>query len=213
MVMYFPPCQPALNVDIIALITAGRALGSLGEVMARAMEMALWVRSVHGITGILTDREIDDLLAEWHVEVVEDRPFASNLTEAMVNGVLFLRKGETRAWQRWDKSHGLGHAVLHAGNQLGQIGALRTRWERQANEFAFWLIFGHPPWPRSSDARTLAEWGDVPEEHVCSFLQTHRDNPAMRRGWAPTLILVLLIVTTLLFLLGGPVTALSLLGR
>ena len=139
-----------------------------GVVAVRGRELALALRSQHGIRGILSDADLDDLMTELGV-IVEERRFKSGVSELIVNDVVVLGTGLARSWRRWLKAHALGHHLLHSGNQLELPLLVQGHWERQVDEFAGWLIFGALPFSVSAgtvDAGILAEWADVPVECV-----------------------------------------------
>lgn len=134
----------------------------------RGQEVALTLRSQHGIRGILGDCSLDDIMSGAGLSV-EQRTFRSGLAEVVVDQTVVLGSGLTHPWQRWLKAHALGHNLLHAGNQVEMPALMAGQQERQAEEFAGWLIFGPLPFGLREctiDARILAEWGEVPVECV-----------------------------------------------
>ena len=74
--------------------------------------------------------------------------------EFSVNGVIFLPlSAGSSADERSDIAHALGHHFLHLGNQVwmrGFDGAWSWKQERQAEEFAAWLLI-----PESEDSRLV----------------------------------------------------------
>lgn len=101
------------------------------------------LRALYGIEGFASDGDLDALLADRKVPVVMTRWASLDpLPEAVVSGRLHLRRGQARSWDRWGKAEGIAHVVLHTGRQSEMPLAMVALQERQAAEFAGWLIFG-----------------------------------------------------------------------
>jgi len=98
-----------------------------------------------------------------------DFPRSMPVREFRVGNVIGVRSDLDAAWRLWETAHGLGHFLLHAGDQTDGAGSLdNRRQERQADEFAGWLLVGRrglllPPWE-------AAESYGVPEEKLRTWL-------------------------------------------
>ena len=88
------------------------------------------------------------LTRELGLEVVAF-PLRGRLHEVIVDGVVGVRQGLPRPWFRWYVAHAVGHHLLHVGT-----GFYLESWqwvnvakaEREAEEFAAWLLAGPEGW-------------------------------------------------------------------
>ena len=102
------------------------------------------------------------LVAELGLEVVSF-PFRGRIKESIVDGVIGVRPCMPRTWFRWYVAHAIGHHVLHVGTSFRLESwqwVSHAKAERQAEEFAAWLLGGREGW-----RHTAAELG-VPEEKL-----------------------------------------------
>lgn len=137
--------------------------------MRMAQERALRMRAHHDVHGIITEDQLDVILDDLHVQTVEVRGAPDSLSEMVAGGTLFLARRLCRQRRRWLKAHAIGHVELHRGNQFAQARLQTRRQERQAEEFAGWLILGNVAWTPSNEhvtifAAAVAEWADVPPD-------------------------------------------------
>ena len=120
---------------------------------ARAAE--LWRR--HGL-GVPVD--LRRLARELGLEVVEF-PFEGRIKEMIVERVVGVQPGLSRPWFRWYVAHAIGHHMMHVGTSFyleSWQWVNHAKAERQAEEFAAWLLAG-PDGPQ----RTPVELG-IPRE-------------------------------------------------
>lgn len=102
------------------------------------------------------------LVEELGLEVVTF-PFRGRVNEVIIGRVIGVRPGLERAWFRWHVAHAIGHHLLHVGSRShsGSWSGIGTaKAERQAEEFAAWLLCG-PEIGRRSATELL-----VPREKV-----------------------------------------------
>lgn len=136
--------------------------------MTRIKERALALRRFYGIRFTPTDDQIAAIEADLGLEV-GDAPLR-HLPQIYVNGRVRQRRQDGQGSKRWLRMLAIGHRHLHVGNQLTMAPVLKARQDREAEDFAGWLLFG--PLPKSyrgelpATVRALAEWGEVPEEVV-----------------------------------------------
>ena len=139
----------------------------MGIARSRATELRLEL----GWDGIPTDEQIDEALTRLGIRLIEDCEDIPT-GEVYVGGVVGLGCGLRRAWKRWLKAHALAHHVLHRGNQFRISELLKRRQERQANEFAAWLILGGLQ--IAADAQLtawhIADSADIPVQFVAHWL-------------------------------------------
>ena len=72
-------------------------------------------------------------------------PFRGRINEMIVGGVVGVRPGLSRPWFRWYIPHAIGHHMLHVGTSFyleSWQWVSHARAERQAEEFAAWLLSG-----------------------------------------------------------------------
>ncbi|MBM3945702.1 MAG: ImmA/IrrE family metallo-endopeptidase [SAR202 cluster bacterium] len=120
------PASLARPADSLSLYAGRTALG-------------LW--QSHGLT---TPVDLKALAATLGLKVVQF-PFVGRIAEAVVQGVLALPPDLDKKWFRWRVAHAIGHYMMHVGTSYyveseqwpGHEGA-----ERQAEEFAAWLLAG-----------------------------------------------------------------------
>ena len=106
------------------------------------------------------------LVGELGLEVVTF-PLKGRLKEVIIDGIIGVKPGLSRPWFRWCIAHAIGHQTLHVGTSLyleSWQWPAHSKAERQAEEFAAWLLCG-PTWLQFS-ARELG----VPEEKL-AFLK------------------------------------------
>ncbi len=92
------------------------------------------------------------LATELGLEVVSF-PFVGRVQEAIVDKTIGVRPGVSRPWFRWYVAHAIGHHVLHVGTSFYLAGwqwPNRTKAERQAEEFAAFLVAGSEGWQSSA---------------------------------------------------------------
>ena len=85
-------------------------------------------------------RLVDDL----GLEVVYF-PFRGRIREMIVDGVIGVQPGLPRPWFRWYVAHAIGHHLMHLGTSFyldGWQWVSHAKTERQAEEFAAWLLTG-----------------------------------------------------------------------
>ena len=106
--------------------------------------------------------DLRQLVAALGLEVVTF-PFRGRIKEMIVEGVVGVQPGLPRPWFRWYVAHAIGHHMLHAGTSFyleSWQWVSHAKAERQAEEFAAWLLTGpYPVWG------TLGELG-VPTEKL-----------------------------------------------
>lgn len=111
--------------------------------MSIARDRALVLRAVYGVEGFATDGDLDAMLADRRIpQVMTSWKLLGPLPEVYVDSTGFLRRGEQREMLRWLKAEVLAHFTNHTGDQTTMPLAAVALQERQAAEFAGWLIFG-----------------------------------------------------------------------
>ena len=115
----------------------------------RAREMALGLWRQHRLSVPVDLRRLAD---ELGLEVVSF-PFAGRVKEVIVGRTIGVQPGLSRPWFRWYVAHAVGHHTLHVGTgfylQSWQW-VNHTKAERQAEEFAAWLVAGADGWRRAA---------------------------------------------------------------
>lgn len=84
------------------------------------------------------------LVAELGLEVTTF-PFQGRVKEMIVNRVIGVQVGLPRPWFRWYVAHAIGHHLLHVGTSFYMESwqwVNHAKAERQAEEFAAWLLGG-----------------------------------------------------------------------
>ena len=80
---------------------------------------------------------------------VVEFPFRGRLKEVIIDGVIGVRPGLSRAEFRWLVAHATGHHLLHVGTSFyleSWQWPNRAKAERQAEEFAACLLGGPEGW-------------------------------------------------------------------
>ncbi len=97
------------------------------------------------------------------------------LREFRAGRYIGIRRDEPRPWRLWLLAHGLGHYLLHRGDQFSIDSWWIIKQERQADEFAGWLLLAWVPF--QWEPWRVAEECDVPYECVRRWerLVTDRD--------------------------------------
>ena len=92
--------------------------------------------------------DLKRLVSELGLEVVEF-PFRGRIKEVIIDGIIGVVPGLSRPRFRWYVAHAVGHHTTHVGTSF----YLDTwQWvnhakaERQAEEFAAWLLGGPEGW-------------------------------------------------------------------
>jgi hypothetical protein len=100
------------------------------------------------------------LVAELDLDVVTF-PFRGRIKEMIVERVVGVQPGLSRPWFRWYVAHAIGHHMLHAGTSFyleSWQWVSRAKAERQAEEFAAWLLTGpYPSWDTPGELGVPAE--------------------------------------------------------
>ena len=111
----------------------------------RCRTLALALRRRHDLE---TPVDLRRLSSELEVEVVPF-PFRGRITEAILGRTIGVRPRMARPDFRWCVSHAIGHHLLHVGGawrlQKWHTSA-NAKSERQAEEFAAWLLGGSDGW-------------------------------------------------------------------
>ena len=110
---------------------------------SRALAADLWRRC-----GLSVPVDFRVVVDELDLEVVTF-PFSGRVKEVIVDGTIGVQPGLPRRWFRWYVAHAIGYHMLHVG-----AGFYLRSWqrvnnakaERQAEEFAAWLIGGPDGW-------------------------------------------------------------------
>ena len=82
------------------------------------------------------------LIEELGLEVIVF-PFRGRIKEMVVDRCIGVRPGLPRPWFRWYVAHAIGHHLLHVGTSFyleSWQWVNHARAERQAEEFAAWLL-------------------------------------------------------------------------
>jgi len=107
--------------------------------------------------------DLRQLAVELGIEVIAF-PFHGRVKEAIVDGVIGVRPGLARPWFRWLVAHAIGHHMLHVGTSFyleSWQWVNNAKAERQAEEFAAWLLGGPDGW-----RHTAAELGIPYEKYL-----------------------------------------------
>ena len=106
--------------------------------------------------------DLRQLVDDLGLEVVPF-PFHGRVKEMIIDGVIGIRPGLTRPWFRWYVAHAIGHHLMHVGTSFyldtWQWVSL-AKAERQAEEFAAWLLSG-----AHAGCRSAGELG-IPSQKV-----------------------------------------------
>ena len=106
--------------------------------------------------------DLKRLVAELSLEVITF-PFHGRIREVIIDGVIGVRSGLPRPWFRWYVAHAIGHHVLHVGTSFyldDWQWVNHAKAERQAEEFAAWLLSGPDGW------RSTASEIGIPNEKL-----------------------------------------------
>jgi hypothetical protein len=88
------------------------------------------------------------LAAELGLEVVSF-PFAGRIKEVIIRRTIGVQPGLPRPWFRWYVAHAMGHHLMHVGTSFYLASwqwVNHAKAERQAEEFAAWLVGGPDGW-------------------------------------------------------------------
>ena len=111
--------------------------------------------------------DLRQLVDDLGLEVVHF-PFHGRIKEMIIDGVIGVQPGLTRRWFRWYVAHAIGHHLMHVGTSFyldtWQWVSL-AKAERQAEEFAAWLMAG-----ARGDRHSAAELG-IPSQKACLVLR------------------------------------------
>ena len=103
----------------------------------------LWYRYRLG-----TPVDLRRLVGELGLEVITF-PFRGRIKEMIIDGVIGVQSGLPRPWFRWYVAHAIGHHMLHVGTSFyldSWQWVSHAKAERQAEEFAAWLLGGPDGW-------------------------------------------------------------------
>ena len=109
----------------------------------RTKAVELWHRY-----QLSTPVDLRRLAAELGLEIVTF-PFRGRIKEMIVDGVIGVQPGLRRPWFRWYVAHAIGHHTLHVGTSFyldWWQWVSHAKAERQAEEFAAWLLAGPDGW-------------------------------------------------------------------
>lgn len=132
----------------------------------------MFLRAVYGIGEIATREDLDALLADRDIPILmSSSRVLGPLIETYVGHRGFMRRGLESPWDRWLKAEIVGHFALHDGDQTEMPLTMVAHQERQAHEFAGFLIWGDPAvtfdWPPYAvTTELLAEEARVPRSCV-----------------------------------------------
>ena len=114
---------------------------------AKSTAADLWGK--HGLSVPVDLRRLAD---ELGLEVVLF-PFRGRIKEVIVGRTIGVQPGLPRPWFRWYVAHAIGHHLLHVGTSFylqSWQWVNRAKAERQAEEFAAWLVGGEHGWRRAA---------------------------------------------------------------
>ena len=106
---------------------------------AKARAAKLWSRY-----ELSAPVDLKFLVGQLGLEVVEF-PFRGRVREVVVDGVIGVQPALPRPWFRWYVAHAMGHHALHVGTSFYLASwqwVSQAKAERQAEEFAAWLLAG-----------------------------------------------------------------------
>ena len=122
---------------------------------AKARAAELWSRY-----ELSAPVDLKFLVGQLGLEVVEF-PFRGRVREVVVDGVIGVQPALPRPWFRWYVAHAMGHHALHVGTSFYLASwqwVSQAKAERQAEEFAAWLLAG--PEGRPLTARQMGIPGE-----------------------------------------------------
>ena len=136
--------------------------------MSIAREAALRIQKRYRLARPIQETDLDRVLHTLGFRVVEI-PVSLPVLEFTWGHTIGIRADQSPRSRLWLKAHALGHCLLHVGDQTTLDNWWLRHQERQAEEFAGWLLIGHikvaaEPWD-------LADYYDVPQERVQYWLQ------------------------------------------
>jgi hypothetical protein len=80
-------------------------------------------------------------------------PFDGRIKEVIIGRTIGVQPGLSRPWFRWYVAHAIGHHLLHVGTSFyleSWQWVNHAKAERQAEEFAAWLVGGPDGWRRAA---------------------------------------------------------------
>ena len=92
------------------------------------------------------------LTTELGLKIIEF-PFQGRIKEMIIGRAIGVQPGLARPWFRWYVAHAIGHHVMHVGSSFyldSWQWVSHAKAERQAEEFASWLLGGPDGWLRSA---------------------------------------------------------------
>ncbi len=123
----------------------------------RAKALELWERG-----RLRAPVDLRSLVKELGLEVVSF-PLPDRVKEVIIARTIAVHPALSRRWFRWCVAHAIGHHILHVGPSFyleSWQWVTRAKGERQAEEFAAWLMAGP-----AGGHRTAAELG-IPSEKL-----------------------------------------------
>ena len=96
--------------------------------------------------------DLRGLAAQLGLEVVSF-PFDGRIKEVIIGRTIGVQPGLPRPWFRWYVAHAIGHHLLHVGTSFyleSWQWVNHAKAERQAEEFAAWLVGGPDGWRRAA---------------------------------------------------------------
>ena len=133
----------------------------------------LWYRY-----GLSVPVDLRRLVSSLRLEVVTFH-FDGRVKEAIIDSVIGVQPGLSRPWFRWYVAHAIGHRLMHTGTSFyleSWQWVNHAKDERQAEEFAAWLLGGPDGWQRTS-----AELG-MPREKFLMLRGLAEQSGRARRG-------------------------------
>ena len=113
----------------------------------KSMALDLWDRY-----RLSVPVDLRRLTAELDLEV-EVFPFGGRIKEVIIGRTIGVQVGLPRSWFRWYVAHAVGHHMMHVGTHFylqSWQWAAHAKAERQAEEFAAWLVGGPDGWRRTA---------------------------------------------------------------
>lgn len=92
--------------------------------------------------------DVRKLTRKLDLEVVTF-PFRGRIKEAIIGRTIGVQPGLSRPWFRWYVAHAIGHHLMHVGTGFyleSWQWVNQAKAERQAEEFAAWLVAGPQGW-------------------------------------------------------------------
>ena len=103
--------------------------------------------------------DIKQLASDLGLEVITF-PFKGRLKEMIIGRFIGVRPGLPRQWLRWYVAHAIGHHMMHVGTSSYPEAwqwVNHAKWERQAEEFAAWLLAGPDGWQLSYEELSIPQ--------------------------------------------------------